>query len=439
MSTAASARNLDLPNALADARARYTRANPASEQAYRQACQSLPGGNTRTILYYPPFPLTIARAQGAQVWDADGHAYDDFVGEYTAGLYGHSHPVIMQAAREALEGGIVFCGPNRFESELAALICARFASCDRLRFTNSGTEANLLAITAARAFTKRSDILVFDGGYHGGVLLFNTPGDNAVNAPYPFIRAPYNDIEGTLALIEANHERLAAVLLEPMMGSAGAIPAERAFLAALREATARHDIVLIFDEVMTSRLSPGGLQQVHGVTPDMTTFGKYMGGGFTFGAFGGRAEIVDQFDPRRADALPHAGTFNNNVLTMAAGVAGLKQIWTEEAATALNARGDRFREQINALFSEHGFAAQATGTGSMLAIHPNAAPIRSPRDLVHIDADAKSLLQIELLNAGFYVGRMGLMSLSLPLEERAYDAFLGALEGFVQTHAGLWQ
>jgi glutamate-1-semialdehyde 2,1-aminomutase len=439
MSTAATARNLDLPNALADARARYARANPSSEQAYRQACQSLPGGNTRTILYYPPFPLTIARAQGATVWDADGHAYDDFVGEYSAGLYGHSHPVIMEAARQALDGGIVFCGPNRFESELAALICARFASCDRLRFTNSGTEANLLAITAARAFTKRSDILVFDGGYHGGVLLFNTPGGNAVNAPYPFIRAPYNDIDGTLALIEANHERLAAVLLEPMMGSAGAIPAERAFLAALREASTRHGMVLIFDEVMTSRLSPGGLQQVHGVVPDMTTFGKYMGGGFTFGAFGGRADIVDQFDPRRADALPHAGTFNNNVLTMAAGVAGLKQVWTEQAASALNARGDRFREQINTLFKSRAFPAQATGTGSMLAIHPTTAPIRSPRDLAHIDADAKALLQIELLNAGCYVGRMGLMSLSLPLEERAYDAFLAALEGFVQTYAGLWE
>jgi glutamate-1-semialdehyde 2,1-aminomutase len=171
----------------------------------------------------------------------------------------------------------------------------------------------------------------------------------------------------------------------------------------------------------------------------MTTFGKYLGGGFGFGAFGGRAAIIDQFDPRRPDALPHAGTFNNNVLTMAAGVAGLERIWTEQAALALNARGERFREQINALFRSNAFPAQATGCGSMLAIHPCTAPIRSPADLAQVPADAKALLQIELLNAGFYVGRMGLMSLSLPLEERAYDAFLGALDGFVRTYAGLWE
>jgi len=434
---AGSARNLDLGSALADARARYARANPASEQAWREACESMPGGNTRTILYYPPFPLTIARAEGARVWDADGHAYDDFVGEYTAGLYGHSHPVILEAARAALDGGIVFCGPNRDEARLASLLCRRFPSCERVRFTNSGTEANLLAITAARAFTGRSHVLVFEGGYHGGVLLFNAPGA-PVNAPYPFLRAPYNDVEGTLAIIESNRDDVAAVLIEPMMGSAGAIPARVEFLEALRDATAQHGIVLVFDEVMTSRLSAGGLQALHGVIPDLTSFGKYIGGGFTFGAFGGRAEIMDQFDPRRPDALPHAGTFNNNVLTMAAGVAGLERVYTPQAAAALNERGDRFRSEINEIFARHAFPATATGMGSMLAIHPVSQPVHSPRDLAGVDPDAKALLQMELLLAGYYVGRMGLMSLSLPLEQHAYEGFLAALEGFVETYAGLW-
>lgn len=437
MSDAAGARNLDLASALSDAQARFARVNPGSGEAYRKACESLPGGNTRTILWYPPFPLTIARAEGAKVWDVDGHCYDDFVGEYTAGLYGHSHPVIMDAARAALDGGIVFCGPNRFEARLAALLCERFPSCERVRFTNSGTEANLLAITAARNHTGRGHVLVFDGGYHGGVLLFNAP-DSPVNVPYPFVRAPYNDIDATVALIEAHADDLAAVLMEPMMGSAGAIPASVEFLRAVREATARHDIVLIFDEVMTSRLSPGGLQRLHGVVPDMTSFGKYIGGGFTFGAFGGRAEIVDRFDPRRADALPHAGTFNNNILTMAAGVAGLEQVWTEDAARALNTRGDAFRADINRLFESRDFPARATGNGSLLAIHPTSKPVGSPRDLVHVNADAKALLQMELLLDGYYVGRMGLMSLSLPLAEPAYQGFLSALERFTDTYAGLW-
>jgi glutamate-1-semialdehyde 2,1-aminomutase len=437
MSDAASARNLDLSSALADAQARFARLNPGSEQAYQEACESLPGGNSRTILFYPPFPLTIERAEGAKVWDVDGHCYDDFVGEYTAGLYGHSHPVIMRAARAALDGGIVFCGPNRYETRLASLLCERFPSCERVRFTNSGTEANLLAITAARNHTGRSHIMVFDGGYHGGVLLFNAP-DSPVNVPYPFVRAPYNDIEGTVAAIEEHAGDLAAVLMEPMMGSAGAIAATREFLEAVREATKRLGIVLIFDEVMTSRLTSGGLQKLHGVTPDMTSFGKYIGGGFTFGAFGGRADIIDQFDPRRADALPHAGTFNNNILTMAAGVAGLETVWTEEAAKALNDRGEKFRRDINRLFEDRGFPARATGNGSLLAIHPTSKPINSPRDLVHVDLEAKALLQMELLLSGYYVGRMGLMSLSLPLEEHAYEGFLTAISGFADTYAGLW-
>ncbi len=430
-------RNIDLESALADARERFAQANPMSERRYQQACQALPGGNTRTILFYPPFPLCIERAEGARVYDADGHGYDDFVGEYTAGLYGHSHPVIMTAARAAQDDGIVFCGPNRFEAELASELCRRFESCERVRFTNSGTEANLLAITAARAFTGRTHILAFDGGYHGGVFLFNEAG-RRVNAPYPFVTAPFNDIEQALARIEQHKHELAAVLIEPVMGSAGAIPAEPEFLEGLRDATERHGIVLIFDEVMTSRLSAGGAQALFAVTPDMTSFGKYIGGGFTFGAFGGRAEIMDQFDPRRDDALPHAGTFNNNVLTMAAGLAGLKQVWTADAAQALNARGDRFREDINALFEQHDFPARASGLGSLLAIHPMRERVRAPSDLAAADPDAKALLQMELLLAGQYVGRMGLMSLSLPLEEPAYDGFLDALSTFVTSYRGLW-
>ncbi len=434
----ATSRNLDLESALSEARTRFASANPESGKAYEAACEALPGGNTRTILYYPPFPLTIARAQDARVWDVDDHVYDDFVGEYTAGLYGHSHPVIMEAARAALDGGIVFCGPNRFEVELANLLCERFPSCERVRFTNSGTEANLLAITAARAYTGRTHILVFDGGYHGGVLLFNAANDT-VNAPYPFIRAPYNDSAATLALIEENRERLAAVLLEPMMGSAGAIPASIEFLKGLREATHDHGIVLIFDEVMTSRLSPGGLQQRTGVIPDMTSFGKYIGGGFSFGAFGGRRDILDLYDPRRADALPHAGTFNNNVLSMAAGVAGLSKVWTTQAANTLNGRGERFRDELNDLFRARAFPARATGIGSMLAIHPTASEIHAPSDLSGVNANAKALLHLELLLAGFYVGRMGLMSLSLPMEEPAYERFLSTMDSFTATYHGLWE
>ena len=162
------------------------------------------------------------------------------------------------------------------------------------------------------------------------------------------------------------------------MGGGGCIAASPEFLNMLREATTRVGALLILDEVMTSRLSPGGLQQVRGIKPDLTTFGKYIGGGMSFGAFGGRADIMDLFDPRRPDALPHAGTFNNNVLTMSAGLAGLTEVYTPDAARALNARGDALRERLNALCRAHDAPMQFTGIGSMFAVHFTRDPVRSP-------------------------------------------------------------
>lgn len=364
--TQGSGRNLDLAGALHDVRARYAGRNPASATAFADACAAMPGGNTRSVLHFDPFPLTLVEGRGARVRDADGHTYVDFMGDYTAGLYGHSHPVIARAIEDALHSGIVRGAPGTGETRLATLICERFPSCERVRFTNSGTEANLMAITAARAHTGREAIMTFAGGYHGGVLLF-AGGASPVNAPYPFVVGRYNDPVHATDLVERHADSLAAILVEPLMGTGGAIPAAPEFLAALSEAAERHGIVLILDEVMTSRLSPGGAQALYGIAPGMTTFGKYIGGGMNFGAFGGRAEIMDRFDPRRSDALPHAGTFNNNVLTMAAGAAGLADVYTPEVAKAHNARGDRLREALEASARARGAPVHLTGLGSMIS------------------------------------------------------------------------
>ena len=228
-------------------------------------------------MYFSPFPLTITRGEGAQLHDLDGHTYADFLGEYTAGIFGHSDARIRAAIVEALDEGLNLGGPNRWEGELGRLMCERFPSLDKVRFCNSGTEANLYAISAARAATGRTHILVFDGAYHGGVLSFVKP--SPINAPFPFVLAQYNDLEGTAALIASHRKELAAVLVEPMIGSGGGISAEPEFLTMLRDETRRHGIILIFDEVMTSRLAPGGLQEKLGILPDMTSFGKYLGGG----------------------------------------------------------------------------------------------------------------------------------------------------------------
>jgi glutamate-1-semialdehyde 2,1-aminomutase len=278
--------------------------------------------------------------------------------------------------------------------------------------------------------------MVMHGGYHGGVFTFTGSG-SPINAPFEYVFAPYNDTAATVALIDRHGPELAVVALEPMMGGGGCIAAEPAFLHALRAATTRVGALLLFDEVMTSRLSPGGLQAVHGITPDLTTLGKYIGGGMSFGAFGGRAEIIDLFDPRRPDALPHAGTFNNNVLTMHAGLAGLTQVYTPQAADALNARGDALRRRLNALCEAADAPMQFTGIGSMLAVHMTRGPIRSPADAARSDAKLKELFFFDMLAHGIWLARRGMMALSLPIGDAECDRLAEAVGEFLQTRASL--
>jgi glutamate-1-semialdehyde 2,1-aminomutase len=410
---------------------RYATDNPRSAERHRRAAQWMPGGNTRTSLHYSPFPLTFTSGRGARLTDLDGHEYTDFLGEYSAGLYGHSHPVIMKAARDALDAGIALGGPNEHEAELAHLLTERFPSVELVRFTNSGTEANLLALSTARAVTGRPRVLVFEGGYHGSALSFR--GTAALNAPFDYVIGIYNDVEGTLAQIDAHRGELAAVILEPMLGGGGAIPATRSFLHALRDATSHHDIVLVLDEVMTSRLGPGGMQALAGIRPDLTTFGKYLGGGFSFGAFGGRRDVMERFDPARSPSLGHPGTFNNNTLSMAAGAAGLRDVFTPEVAVRHNARGDGLRSRLNALFADSGVAMTATGLGSILAIHFQSTAIATASDVIAADAK-RALLHLEMIARGHYFARRGYLALCLPLTDDDLDAFVDALAGVVDLY-----
>jgi glutamate-1-semialdehyde 2,1-aminomutase len=344
--------------------------------------------------------------------------------------------VIVEAIRKALADGIVLGGPNVYEGRLAAELTKRIPSLDLVRFCNSGTEANLYAVSTARAVTGRSRILVFDGAYHGGVFYY-AHGGTPLNAPFPVVLGRYNDLEGTRALIREHAKELAAVLIEPMMGAGGCIQAEVPVLEMLREETEKAGIVLVFDEVMTSRLSAGGLQKVVGVTPDMTSLGKYLGGGMTFGAFGGRRAIMRRFDPRDPDAFPHAGTFNNAVLTMAAGYAGLSQAYTPEAAEALNRRGDETRERLRALSLKHDVPVQFLGRGSMTNLHVTRATIRSPHDLEGASKRATDIIHLDLLARGIYIARRGFIILSLPMTQGDLDALVNAMDAVLEERAEL--
>jgi glutamate-1-semialdehyde 2,1-aminomutase len=266
-------------------------------------------------------------------------------------------------------------------------------------------------------------------------VLYFAHGPSPVNAPFPCVMGRYNDLDATLERMRPHAKELAAILVEPMMGAGGCIPGDPSFLQGLRDAASEHGIALIFDEVMTSRLSGGGLQRKLGITPDLTTFGKYLGGGLSFGAFGGGERFMGLFDPRRPDALPHAGTFNNNVLSMAAGAAGLGEVFTEEAADALSGRGDALRQRLRACGERNGVTVQVTGAGSIMSLHYQSTPIARPEDTEATPGAVRKLTHLELIERGYVTARRGFMSLSLALSDAEIDGFVSALDDVLATHA----
>jgi glutamate-1-semialdehyde 2,1-aminomutase len=395
----------------------------------------MPGGNTRTVLYSAPFPIRAERAEGSEIIDVDGHRYLDFVGEYSAGIFGHSHARIQRAVADALSGGLNMGAHHAREVAFAEAVTSRF-DLEKVRFTNSGTEANMMALAAARCFTGRRQIMPMHGGYHGGTLYFSH-GASPVNAPFDCILAHFNDVEGTRALIASEAQDLAAVILEPMLGGGGCLPATPEFMSMLRDETKASGIVLIFDEVMTSRLHPKGLSAHYGIQPDLKSLGKYIGGGMSFGAFGGRAEIMDLFDPSRPGALPHAGTFNNNTLTMTAGHAALTEVYTPAAALALNSLGERIKARLNTLFMRYQVPMLATGMGSLLTLHPQAGPIETPEDAEKSDIRLKRLLYLHLFEEGIYIAERGFMALSLMISDQDGARLEQALESFIEKYRDL--
>jgi len=429
-------RNAELADALEEARETYTARRPRSLGHHQAATQFMPGGNTRSVLFNGPFPFRVEQGEGCRITDSDGITYVSMIGEYTAGLFGHSHPAIRAAVLRGLDIGVNLTGHNALEADFAQLVCARFPAIELVRFCNSGTEANLLALSLARVATGRNTILAFEGGYHGSLLTF-AAGSNPVNVPHRVVLGRYNDAAGALALARAHAGDLAAIILEPMLGGGGCIPADQAFLHALRDAAQEAGALLIFDEVMTSRLAPGGLHGDLGMAPDLVTLGKYVGGGMSFGALGGRAALMARFDPRRGDAVPHAGTFNNNTLTMSAGIAALSEIYTPEVSIAHNANGDTLRAALNARADARGVPMVVTGRGSMMAFHFAAAPPRNAAEAAAGDPAMKDLLFLDLLERGWYIARRGMVALSLVVGQAERAGFVDAVDEFLSLRGPL--
>ena len=435
--------NQNLSSALAEAEQRYIAANPKSAQLNAQARATLPGGNSSTTVHFSPFPLYVASGKGSRLTDADGHSYTDFINEYTAGVFGHSNAVIAKAITDILANGLNFGAPTRHEIALSAEIRKRFPAMELLRFCNSGTEANLLALATARAATGKDTILVFNGAYHGSLFYFSH-GASPLNMPMPVVTSTYNDIDKMKRDIAANAKNLAAVIIEPMQGGAGALPADGEFITALRDATRQHGVLLIFDEVMTSRAHVGGMQAYFGVKPDLVTLGKYIAGGLTIGAFGGRADLMGRFDPSKPDAFPHGGTFNNNVVAMAAGNAAMTELLTADNLNRMNALGDRLRERLIGLAAKHDLPMLVTGFGSIFGIHFHQGAARNIDDLDRGEmgreravADLKKLFHLDMIAAGHFISRRVMGNLSLETSPQETDAFVEAVDEFLVNRGSL--
>jgi len=413
----------------------YAKARPASAQAYEAACTVQPGGTTRSNLHLFPFPVTIDHADGSILTDLDGHTYIDLLSDFAVAMAGHSNDVIRNAIQKQLTQGISFGGRSEAETELAEIIVARFASIERVRFTNSGTEANLYAFLLARAITQRPGILMFEGGYLGGAMSFATS-DPRLRAPFDFITVPYNDIEAFDAAISAHGSRLACVATELMLNSGGCIQADGAFIRHVENVCRNRGILFLVDEVMTSRLHVAGLQALYGVRPDITTLGKIIGGGLSIGAIGGRSDILKKFDLRSEDPLFHNGSFNNNVLSMRAGAASLRHVLTESGLSHTNSLGESLRIGMNADLASAALPLSWTGMGSVMALHiGREAPTRF---MPHpAEKPLRALLHMDALLKGYWIAPRGMLALSVENTPSQLEDFRSLFRTFTGKYEDL--
>jgi len=421
----------DLDAVLDAARTRYADNRPNSKALFARARSVIPGGSTRAVLDMNPFPTRMASAKRATIIDVDGHQYLDLLGDFTAGLFGHDPGPVGEAVTATLAKGWSFGAGHENEVRLAELVADRFASIEQVRFANSGSEATMLAVTLARHTTRRSKVMAFHGGYHGA-FLYMGPAGEGLRAPFDYVLCRFNDLEEVTARFAEHGADIACVIVEPLMGSAGCIPAQPGFLAGLRELCDRHGSLLILDEVMTSRMAYGGAQERLGVRPDLTTLGKYLSGGMNSGAFGGSAAVMSAFDASRGGSVAHGGTFNNNVVSMAAGVTALELVLTRELLDELFDRGERLRARIESILTASPTPLSITGWGSMMNFQATKAVIHSPADLAGVDLRWRELLVFELFEAGYYLAPRGFVALSIEVTEQHLDRFLADLAGIVE-------
>lgn len=443
---------------------RFMEKTPRSLELYKKALDVMPGGATANIKFFSPYPIAMEKGQESYLYDIDGNEYIDYLLSYGALILGHGHPEIVEAVRLQSEesGTYLFGAPHRLEIQMGEKIKQFYPSMERLRYTNSGTEATLLAVRLAYAYTGKNKIAKFEGHYHGGydqVLVSVNPSLNEAgpaDSPSPVTESmgvdpyheehtiilPFNDLDATYDILQKNKDELAAVIIEPVQG--GFIPATQSFMGGLRKMTEEMGMLLIFDEVKTCfRLGLGGAQAHYQISPDLTTLGKAVGGGYPIGITGGRKDIMDLSAPKASadvfdasksrhsgsrDVLFHSGTYNGHPAILAAGLATINVL--EREMQHIHDVAAKLKAGITKLFSERGIAMQTLGLGSIFNIViTDQSEISNYRDLQKADFAFRRELDFLLLAEGIYTKPLNRYSISAAHGEKEISRTLEAVEG----------
>jgi glutamate-1-semialdehyde 2,1-aminomutase len=417
-----------------------------SSGLYERALKFLPGGNSRHTVFFPPYPIYAVRGSGSRIWDVDGSERIDFINNYSALIHGHNHPRIVEAIIHQAETLLTISLPTEKEIALAELIANRLPAVEQVRFCNSGTEAVLYAIKAARAFTGRPKIAKVEGAYHGSAETasisvtppaeFFGPANAPLSVPGPgntmgiasdVIVLPMNDVENGRRILRAHAADLAGIIVDPLVKNLGFLPASRAFLQMLREEADASSALLIYDEVYSLRLGFNGAQGAVGVLPDLTAMGKIIGGGLPVGAVGGPERIMATlFDPRRGARLAHGGTFNANPMTMAAGLVAM-EMFDQAAFDRLSRLGERLRAGLREALHIAKVPGTVRGATSMVQLWHTDRDVMTYRDLMAVRGEnvgsqkrAETVFR-HLLNNGILIGAPGFFVLSTAITEEEVD------------------
>ena len=421
----------------------FVESRPKSSALFESGRDVMPGGGMKSLGYSPP--LYIERAEDCYMWDIDGFRYVDWINNACTLVLGHSPKGVVDALDKMVHNGIVFGAPNSFEKPIAEHLCKRIPSIEKVRFTNSGTEAVMNTLRLARAYSGKPKIAKFEGGFHGtsddAEVSISPPIDEAGSDEAPnavaqykginqgiidnIVVLPYNDSEAVDLILSENKDDVAAVIYDPKSGNYE-IPHE--FLRFVANRCKELGILFIMDEVKSLRVSYGGYQELAGVDPDLTTLGKLVGGGMPVGAFGGKAHIMDMMDNTKgATGISSGGTYSANPMTLAAGLAHMEGA-TPEVYVHLKELGGRLRVGLEDVFARSNVPARIVATENIMSAHLTSDPVRNYRDILNIDREMRNRLKLGMFLEGHYARELQELTVSAPMTNDTIDDFLASLE-----------